>query len=71
MIFLSDAFLVFVKEVKNKNIKETTKDYEKYFNLSKTEFISSLYNTYDIYLKNKYEIDINYKALDQIDNFFR
>ena len=70
-LFLSDVFLVYVKKVKNKNIKENAEDYDKYFNLSKTEFISSLYNSYDIYLKDKYKIDINYKTLDQIDNFFR
>jgi len=70
-IFLSNAFLVYVKEVKNKNIENDGKDYDKYFNLSKTEMMSSLYNSYDIYLKNKYKIDINYKVLDQIDNYFR
>ena len=70
-LFLSKAFLVYVKEVKNKNIKKNAKDYEKFFNLSKTELLSSLYNSYDIYLKNKYKIDINHKALDQIDNYFR
>jgi peptidyl-prolyl cis-trans isomerase D len=70
-LFLSNAFLVYVKEVKNKNIKKDAKDYKKFFNLSKTELLSSMYNSYDIYLKNKYKIDINYKALDQIDNYFR
>ena len=70
-IFLSNAFLVYVKEVKNKNIEKNAKDFDTYFNLSKTELMSSLYNSYDVYLKNKYKIDINYKALDQIDNYFR
>ena len=70
-IFLSNAFLVYVKEIKNKNIEKNAKDFDTYFNLSKTELMSSLYNSYDIYLKNKYKIDINYKALDQIDNYFR
>ena len=70
-LFLSNAFLVYVKEIKNKNIEKNAKEYDTYFNLSKTELMSSLYNSYDIYLKNKYKIDINYKALDQIDNYFR
>ena len=70
-IFLSNAFLVYVKEIKNKNIEKNAKDFDTYFNLSKTELMSSLYNSYDVYLKNKYKIDINYKALDQIDNYFR
>ena len=70
-LFLSNAFLVYVKEIKNKNIEKNAKEYDTYFNLSKTELMSSLYNSYDIYLKNKYKIDINYKAVDQIDNYFR
>ena len=70
-LFLIDVFLVYIKEVKNKKISIDNKDYEKYFNLSKTEFVSNLYKSYDIYLKDKYEIDINFKVLDQIDNFFR
>ena len=70
-LFLIDVFLVYIKEVKNKKISTDNKDYEKYFNLSKTEFVSNLYKSYDIYLKDKYEIDINFKVLDQIDNFFR
>ena len=68
---VSNAFLVYVKKVENKNIEKNDKNFDKYFNLSKTELISSLYNSYDIYLKDKYKIDINFKALDQIDNFFK
>jgi len=29
-----------------------------------------LFNTYDNYIKNKYNIDINYKALDEAKNYF-
>ena len=40
-------------------------------NLSKDQITNSLYNTYDAYLKKKYKVDINYKALDAINNYFR
>ena len=33
--------------------------------------VSNLYKTYDTYLKNKYEISINNKALDAIKNYFK
>ena len=33
--------------------------------------VNNLYNTYDAYLKNKYEININNKALDAVKNYFK
>ena len=30
--------------------------------------LNDIFNTYDIYIKNKYEIDINYKALEVVKN---
>jgi len=32
--------------------------------------MSTLYNTYDNYLKERYEIEINYQALNTIKNYF-
>jgi|TARA_B110000263_G_scaffold117683_1_gene102568 peptidyl-prolyl cis-trans isomerase D len=62
-------YLVFVQNIENSYIKENNKSYDKYFNLSKIKLTSSLYNTYDLYLKEKYKIDINYKALKSINNY--
>jgi len=69
-IALSEVYLVYIENVKNKSINKNSKDYDKFYNLAKTSTTSSLYNSYDKYLKNKYEIDINYKALEQINNSF-
>ena len=38
--------------------------------LAKSEIKDQLYRTYDRYVKQKYEIDINYKALDIVKNNF-
>ena len=62
-------YLVFVKNIENSSIKASNESYDKYFNLSKIKLTSSLYNTYDLYLKEKYKIDINYKALKSINNY--
>jgi len=70
-IGLSKNYLVYIDKITNSSIAESSSDYEKYYNLSKVKIISSLYNTYDIYLGRKYNIDINYKALDEIKNNFR
>jgi len=55
--------------VESTHIKKNDENYDKYLNLSKVKFTSSVYNTYDLYLKDKYKIDINYKALKSIKNY--
>ena len=69
-IGLAEVFLVHIEEIINKSISKDSEDYDKFFKLAKTTTSSSLFNSYDNYLKNKYEIDINYKALEQISNSF-
>ena len=70
-IGLSEVFLVYINDIENVKINENSGDNEKYFTLSKDKIVNRLYNTYDTYLKNKYEININYKALDGIQNYIR
>jgi len=65
-IGLEESFLVYVDKIKNVSIIQNSDSYNEYFKLSKTRMVNSLYITYDNYLKNKYEININYKALDNI-----
>ena len=65
-IGLTESFLVYIDKVERANIDEKSEEYNKYFNLSKNRMIKSLYSTYDNYLENKYDININYKALDNI-----
>ena len=66
---LAENYLVFVKSIENYYIEKDDESYDKYLNLSKVKLTSSIYNTYDLYLKNKYKIDINYKALKSINNY--
>ena len=70
-IGLSESFLIYIDKIENISIDKNSDNYKKYFNLSKNKMAKSLYNTYDTYLANKYKIDINYKALDRIKNYFR
>ena len=67
-INLDETYLIYIDEIKNVQIDENSDEYEKYSNLSKTEIINSIYSTYDRYLKNKYEVKINYNALDSVKN---
>ena len=70
-IGLSENFLIYIDKIENTSIDKNSDDYKKYFDLSKNKIAKSLYNTYDIYLTSKYKININYKALDRIKNYFR
>jgi len=66
---LSENYLIYIKNIKRAQISENSKEYQKYSNLSKARIINNLYNTYDEYLKKKYEIIINYKTIDKIKNY--
>ena len=56
--------------MENVTISEQSEEYKKYLNLSKIKITNGLFNTYDDYIKKKYKIDINYKALDTVKNYF-
>jgi len=70
-IGMTENFLVYTASTEHVKIDKQSDDYNKYLNLSKVQMKSDLYNTYDLYLKNKYKIKINYKALDNIKNYFK
>ena len=67
---LVESYLIYIDKITNVTINKNSNEYEKYFNLSKSKITSRLFNTYDHYIKKKYKIDINYKALDTVKNYF-
>ena len=69
-IDLTENFLIYIDKIVNVTIDEKPEVYKKYLNLTKTKLTSGLFNTYDNYIKKKYEIDINYKALDAVKNYY-
>ncbi len=67
-IFLTESYLVYVDKIENVSIGSDINNSDKYYISSKVKITNSLINTYDTYLQNKYNIDINNKALDAIKN---
>ena len=65
-----ENFLIYIDKVENVSINDSPGEYEKYQKLSKVRISNGLFNTYDKYIKNKYEIDINYNALKTVKNYF-
>jgi RNA-binding protein YhbY len=69
-IGLTENYLIYIDMIENASIDEKSDEYEKYLNLSKTKITNGLFNTYDNFIKEKYKIDINYKALNTVKNYF-
>ena len=69
-IGLTENFLVYVNKIENVSIDEKSDEFKKYLNLAKVEITNALFNTYDNYIKEKYKIDINYKALNTVKSYF-
>ena len=69
-IEFSENFLIYIDKIENVSIGEKTENYKKYFDLSKNKITTDLYNTYNSYLENKYEININYQTLAKTKNYF-
>ena len=65
-----ENFLIYIDKIENVSIDKNSTNYKKFLNLSKDKISSNLFNTYNSYLKNKYEININHKALDKTKNYF-
>ena len=70
-MLIEDAIKECINKVKHVFVDENSDYYKKYFDLFKAKMTSSLYNTYDTYIRNKYKIEINYKALNNIKNNLR
>ena len=69
-IGFSKNYLIFIDKIENVTIADDSEGYQKYLKLSKAKIVSELYNAYDGYIKRRYNIDINYQALDKIKNYF-
>jgi len=70
-IGLTNNFLVYIDNIEKVEVKNNSEDFKKYFYLTRGKIKNDLFNTFDNYLKNKYKIKINYKALDSVKNYFR
>tara|TARA_B100000029_G_scaffold126278_1_gene119914 strand:- start:3888 stop:5327 length:1440 start_codon:yes stop_codon:yes gene_type:complete len=68
---LVESYLIYIEKVENSSIEAKSKDFENYYNISKSKLTNLVFNTYEQYLKNKHKIEINYKALDKVNNYYR
>ena len=70
-IGLTNNYLVYIDKIESASTNISPDDYKEYFQQSKIKMANSFFNTYDSYLNEKYKININYKALNNIKNYLR
>jgi len=68
---LLESYLIDIDEIENVQINKDSDVFGKYANLSQVMIKNNLFSSYDAYLRKRYKIKINYKALDKVNNYFK
>ncbi len=67
-IFKKNYLINIEKDIKPNKIDN--KDIKKYMNKANSDYVSSIYKSYDQFINTKYKIDINEKVLERLKNSF-
>ena len=65
------TFLAFIKDVNTAKFEKTLDNFDKYYYETIINLKNNIYSSYDIYINQKYKVDINYQTLDRLKNSFR
>ena len=60
-----------INEIFLKKLIVNSNEMKKYLTISDNKIKKKLYNTYDLYLNTKYEININQNTLERVKNYFK
>ena len=67
---LKDNFIIYIDKIEHVYIDKNNEEYKNYVNSTEIKLTNNLYITYDKYIKEKYKIEINYRTLDTVKNYF-
>ena len=65
------TFLILVKEIQKTNLDKTSDDYDKYYYETVISLKNNIYSSFDHYINQKYKVEINYRTLERLKNYFR
>ena len=65
---LGQNYLIFISKIENKTIDTNDDNFDNYYLLSNLNLVNRVYNIYDYYLNQKYEVNINQQALERVRN---
>ena len=67
----NQTFLILVKEIQKTNLDKTSDEYDKYYYETVISLKNNIYSSFDHYINQKYKVEINYRTLDRLKNYFR
>ena len=65
------TFLVWIKEIQKRSLHKTSDEYNKYYYETIIGLKNDIYSSFDHYIKQKYKVEVNYKTLERLKNYFR
>ena len=66
-----NIYLAKVKKFENILIDENNEKYKEYINKQNSNIKNNMLKSYDFYLNDKYEIDLNKKTIERVKNYFQ
>ncbi len=66
-----NIYLIKIVNISKENIKKGSEEYESFEIKGKTKLRNQMYSSYDNFLDNKYEVQINQKTLERVKNYFK
>ena len=67
----NNIYLVKINKISQSNLYKESKLIEEYSKKSNQKIKNDIFESYDIYIDKKYEIEINQKTLERVKNFFK
>ena len=64
-------FLVLLKQIQKPSLNKSLDKYEQYYQETIIGLKNNIYSSYDQYINEKYKVEINYKTLEKLKNYFR
>ena len=60
-----------IKNIYEKNLSKSNEEVKIFTDQTNINLRNNLYNSYDLFLNEKYKIEINQNTLDRMKNYFR
>ena len=65
------TFLILVREIQKPSLNKTSDEYSEYYHETIIGLKNNIYSSFDHYINQKYKVEINYKTLERLKNYFR
>ena len=66
-----NIYLAKITDISYKNISKNSDDFSLYQKQANEKITDTIYDTYDLYINEKYKVKINEKTLERVKNYFR